>query len=119
MARVLALLPDLLFGSKVQGMLASAGHDVAVIASEPDAREQIAGNDVLIVDLCSDDIDGIGLVDALSTDGALEDTKVLAFFRHTEPEVRERALAAGFDVVVPRSRMNREGVALVDGLLAG
>ena len=119
MARVLALLPDLLFGSKVQGMLSSAGHEVEVISSEPDAWDQIAGSDVLIVDLCSDDIDGIGLVDTLASGGELRDTKVLAFFRHTEPEVRQRALEVGFDLVVPRSRMNREGVALVDGLLAG
>jgi hypothetical protein len=32
-----------------------------------------------------------------------------------EPEVRERALAAGFDQVVPRSRMAREGGQLVEG----
>jgi hypothetical protein len=29
-----------------------------------------------------------------------------------------RALAAGFDLVVPRSRMAREGAALVDRLVA-
>jgi hypothetical protein len=34
-----------------------------------------------------------------------------------EPEVRERAEQAGFDLVVPRSRMNREAAALVEGLL--
>jgi hypothetical protein len=32
--------------------------------------------------------------------------------------VRARALEAGFDLVVPRSRMAREGVALVEGLVA-
>jgi CheY-like chemotaxis protein len=119
MARVLALLPDLLFGSKVQGMLANAGHEVEVISSEPDAWDQIAGSDLLIVDLCSDEIDGIGLVDTLATGGELQGTKTMAFYRHTEPDVRARAIEAGFDLVVPRSRMNREGVALVDGLLAG
>jgi hypothetical protein len=34
-----------------------------------------------------------------------------------QPEVRERALHAGFDLVVPRSRMAREGAQLADGLL--
>ncbi len=117
MARVLALLPDLLFGSKVKAMLSNAGHEVEVISSEPDAWDQIAGSDVLVVDLCSDAIDGIGLVDTLASGGELHDKKTLAFFRHTEPEVRERALEAGFDLVVPRSRMNREGAALVERLL--
>jgi len=41
---------------------------------------------------------------------------VLGFFAHVEPEVREAALAAGFDQVVPRSRMHREGAALVSAL---
>ncbi len=116
MARVLALLPDLLFGSKVQGMLSSAGHDVAVISADPGTWDQLAGSDVLIVDLCSDD--AAGIVDTLAGGGELQATKTLAFYRHTDVAVREAALEAGFDVVVPRSRMNREGVELVDKLLA-
>lgn len=119
MARVLALLPDLLFGSKVQGMLTNAGHEVEVISSEPDAWDQIAGSDLLIIDLCGDEIDGIGLVDTLAAGGELRATRTLAFYRHTEVDVRTRAIEAGFDLVVPRSRMAREGAALVDGLLAG
>jgi len=117
-ARILAVLPDLLFGSKVQAMVANVGHEVAVVSSEADARERVAGNDLLIVDLCSDEIDGIGLVETLKSEGQLDGMRVLAFFRHTEVEVRTSALAAGFDLVVPRSRMAREGAALVDGLLA-
>ena len=116
MATVLALLPDLLFGSKVQGMLTHAGHEVAVVSTEPDARDQVAGRDVLIVDLCSDEIDGIGLVDTLVSGGELQGTRTLAFYRHTEVEVRSAAIEAGFDLVVPRSRMAREGSALVEQL---
>jgi hypothetical protein len=43
---------------------------------------------------------------------------VLAFYSHVEGDVRERAEAAGFDLVVPRSRMAREGASLADRLLA-
>jgi capsular polysaccharide biosynthesis protein len=43
----------------------------------------------------------------------------LAFYSHVETEVRERAQAAGFDLVVPRSRMAREGADLAARLLAG
>jgi hypothetical protein len=35
-----------------------------------------------------------------------------------DADTRRRAEAAGFDLVVPRSRMAREGAALVDRLLA-
>jgi hypothetical protein len=113
MARVVALLPDLLFGSKVRGMLAAGGHDVEVVGSPAAALEQHDGSDLLVVDLCEDAGDRIA---ALAP--AARETKTLAFYLHTDVDTRTRALDAGFALVVPRSRMAREGAALVDGLLA-
>ncbi len=112
MARVVALLPDLLFGSKVQGMLAAAGHEVTVVGSPAAALEQLEGSDLLVVDLCED----AGQRTAALAGAAA--TKTLAFYLHTDVETRTRALEAGIDLVVPRSRMAREGAALADGLLA-
>ncbi len=43
-------------------------------------------------------------------------TRTLGVYSHVDAATRERALAAGFDLVVPRSRMAREGPALVAGL---
>jgi CheY-like chemotaxis protein len=116
MARVAALIPDLLFGSKVQAALEAAGHEVDLIAGEVEAWDEVGGIDVLVVDLTSADFDGIGLFETLATGGELHDVRSLGFFAHVQPEVRERALAAGFDQVVPRSRMAREGAALVSRL---
>jgi len=115
-ARVAALIPDLLFGSKVQAALEAAGHEVDLLASEPDAWDEIGGTDVLVVDLTTDAVDGISLVESLAIGGELHGVRTLGFFAHVEPDVRERALAAGFDQVVPRSRMHREGAALVTAL---
>ena len=42
----------------------------------------------------------------------------VAFYLHVEQDARRRAEAAGYDRVVPRSRMAREAAALVEGLLA-
>ena len=115
MARVVALLPDLLFGSKVQGMLAAAGHEVTVAGSPEAALEQLGGSDLLVLDLCEDAERRIALFAA--TDAGAR-AKTLAFYPHTDVDTRTRALAAGIDLVVPRSRMAREGAALVEGLLA-
>jgi hypothetical protein len=100
-ARIGLLCPDLLFGSKLQGALGAAGHEV-VGADDP--------ADVLIVDLTTDSEERIE---------AAAKTRVptLAFYAHVEQDVRERAEEAGIDRVVPRSRMAREAVALVDSLL--
>lgn len=113
MARIAALLPDLLFGSKVQGMLAAAGHDVSVAGSPEALLDQLEASDLLVVDLCEDAERRTSLLAE-----AAAATKTLAFYPHTDVETRTRALDAGFDVVVPRSRMAREGAALADGLLA-
>jgi hypothetical protein len=105
--RVVALVPDLLFGSKVQAMLAAAGHEVELVPTPERARERAPEADVVIVDLTAGDVDVEGIVGAAPS---------LAFYSHVEADVRERAEAAGFDLVVPRSRMAREGAALVERL---
>jgi CheY-like chemotaxis protein len=119
MARVAALIPDLLFGSKVQAALQAAGHEVDLIASEVEAWDEVGGIELLVVDLTSPDVDGVALFETLATGGELHGVRTLGFFAHVQPEVRDRALQAGFDLVVPRSRMAREGAQLADGLLAG
>ena len=118
MARVAALIPDLLFGSKVQSALQTAGHEVDLITGELEAWDEVGGIDLLVIDLTSPDLNGVELFETLAAGGELHEVRSLGFFAHVEPEVRERALQAGFDLVVPRSRMAREGAQLVEGLLA-
>jgi DNA-binding NarL/FixJ family response regulator len=124
MATVLALVPDLLFGSRVDGSLTAAGHDVELISSEGRLRERLGDGaappaDVLIVDLTNEDLDGAGILESLADGGELKQMHTLAFFSHVDTEVRERAGRAGFELVVPRSRMAREGAELVSRLTAG
>jgi hypothetical protein len=109
-AGIALLCPDLLFGSKVEGGLAAAGHEVTRYDREPAAREAAPGADVLVVDLNADGIDGAAL-------GGVGGVRKLGFYGHTDVETRERAEAAGFDLVVPRSRMAREGPALCARLI--
>jgi hypothetical protein len=113
MARVVAFVPDLLFGSTVVGALAAAGHE-PVLASDADAlRRELPGAQALIVDLTFDAPERIELVRVARPAGV----RTLAFYSHVETDVRDRGLRAGFDLVVPRSRMAREGAVLVDRLL--
>jgi CheY-like chemotaxis protein len=118
MARVAALIPDLLFGSKVQAALQAAGHEVDLLTGNVQVWDEVGGIDLLVVDLTSSDVDGVELFETLASGGELHAVRSLGFFAHVQPEVRARALAAGFDQVVPRSRMAREGAQLVDALLA-
>ena len=116
-ARVALLCADLLFGSKVEGGLGAAGHDVEIYDHPVGARAGVPGSDLFIVDLAENVFDGPGLVRSLRTSGVLRDVPVLGFYPHVDQEVRRRAEEAGFDLVVPRSRMAREMAALVERLL--
>jgi hypothetical protein len=111
LARVVAFIPDLLFGSNVVGALGAAGHSVALV-SDPGSSSGSA--DLLIIDLTADVEERLA-----SVAGLLGSVPSLAFYSHVEADVRDRARAAGVDLVVPRSRMAREGPALVERLLAG
>ena len=118
MARVVALVPDLMFGSRVLSMLEAAGHEVTLTGAEDEARTEAEFADVLVVDLTTDIVDGVMLVDSMRAGGELQGIRTLAFYSHVEAHTRARAQEAGFDEVVPRSRMAREGAALVERLLA-
>jgi CheY-like chemotaxis protein len=113
-ARVVAVFDDLLLGSNVLGMLRAAGHDAQLVAG---AGARPDGCDVLVVDLTAGSFDGVALVERLRADGQLRATRTLGVYSHVDAETRERAIAAAFDLVVPRSRMAREGPALVERLL--
>lgn len=86
--------PDLLFGSKVEGALRAAGHDLVQDGAE-----------LAIVDLTEGEVPPPPLRPAI------------AYYLHTDQETRRRAEELGYDLVVPRSRMHREAAALVEKLL--
>jgi hypothetical protein len=103
-ARVLAIVTDLMLSSRVEESLRSAGHEVAVVQSLPAPVEA----DALVCDLEA--------VDA--KDIAHAGVPTLGFYSHVDVETKDAAEAAGIDLVVPRSRMARELPRLVDKLLA-
>lgn len=113
MASVVAFVPDLLFGSNLLGALQAAGHDVRLISAPDDLGPAAAGADVLLVDLTAEAPDRIALVAPFL---GPEEPRTLAFFAHVERDVREQAEAAGFDLVVPRSRIARSAGELVSEL---
>lgn len=113
MARAVAYVPDLLFGSNVLGALQAGGHDPVLVSRAEDLSGALAGADVLIVDLTTDADARIELAALALKAGP---PRTLAFFSHVEDDVRDRARAAGFDLVVPRSRMARAASDLVSQL---
>jgi hypothetical protein len=105
MARIVAFIPDLLFGSNVVGALDAAGHDVRLVPELGEGSD-LAAADVLIVDLTADAAARLASIPA-------QRPPTLGFYSHVEQDVRALAEEAGLDLVVPRSRIAREGAVLV------
>jgi len=106
MARVLAVAPDLLLGSRVETALRAAGHEVTLSPSLAEAP--LGEAELLVADL---DVEAPEALVGLGV-------PVLGFYSHVNAETRRAAEAAGVDMVVPRSRMARELPDLAAGLLA-
>jgi hypothetical protein len=103
-ARILAIVPDLMLASRVQESLRAAGHKVSVASSIPDPVEAEA----IVCDL-----------DAVDPgEAANVAIPVLGFYSHVDVATRRAAEATGIDRVVPRSRMSRELPELVEQLLS-
>ena len=113
MARVVAFIPDLLFGSNVLGALQAAGHEPVLVSDAEGVRRELPGAQMLIVDLTADAGARLEQLEEVPREGVPS----LAFYSHVEVEVRTQAEQAGFDLIVPRSRMGREGPSLVARLL--
>jgi hypothetical protein len=102
-ARVLAVVADLMLASRVEGSLSAAGHTVTVAPSLP-AEADV---DLLVCDLDAVDEAAVAAIDIPS----------LGFYSHLDVDARKRAEEAGIDLVVPRSRMARELPSLAERLL--
>ena len=103
MARVLAVVPDLMLSSRVVESLAAAGHIVDVVPEVPASSDA----DAIVADLDAVEPETLTAAERPS----------LGFYSHDDVDTRRAAEDAGVDVVVPRSRMVRELPELVAGLL--
>jgi hypothetical protein len=102
-AKIVAIVPDLMLASRVRESLTAAGHEVSVTAGLP---EPVAA-DAIVCDLDAADLETI----------AAAPVPALGFYSHVEVETKRAADAAGIDLAVPRSRMARELPELVAKLL--
>jgi hypothetical protein len=103
MAKIVAVVSDLMLASRVSESLKAAGHEVSVVPTLPDPLEAEA----IVCDLDAADIDAV----------AVTSVPTLGFYSHVDVKTKQKAEAAGIDLVVPRSRMSRELPELLDRLL--
>ena len=104
---VLALVPDLMFASRIDGTLRQLGYRVTVVkdaaALHKAARGE--GSALVLVDLAARGVDVAAAIAALKADAATRALPVVAFGPHLDEPAREAAAAAGADAVVANSKL--------------
>ena len=104
MARVVAIVSDLMLASRVTTSLRGAGHEVE---QSPELPADLDGVDLLVADLDAVEPERLGQAGV----------PAIGFYQHTDAETKRRADAAGLAFAVPRSRMVRELPELVEKAL--
>jgi hypothetical protein len=105
MARVAALVQDLMLASRVRTSLEASGHEVE---QDSDVPDELDGIDLVVADL-----------DAVPPERLSElGVPVIGFYSHTDVEMKKRAEEAKLTMAIPRSRMARELPELVERVLA-
>jgi CheY-like chemotaxis protein len=113
--RVVAVAPDLFFATRIAGTARQLG--VALELPAPAAALETiraAPPDLVILDLHAPG-DMLGLARALRADPATRAIPLVGFYAHVDRALREAALAAGVDPVLPRSAFTVRLPALLSG----
>jgi hypothetical protein len=104
MARIAALVTDLMLASRVRTSLEAAGHEVE---QDPGLPDELDGVDLVVADLDAVPPEQLGEIGV----------PVIGFYQHTDVETKERADRAGLAIAVPRSRMVKELPELANRVL--
>lgn len=107
---VIAVVDDMFFAAKIRAVAEAVGVAIsfprnkeALLQQAREARPQL-----IIVDLHNQKIAVPQLAKELKSDPELSGIRLLGFFSHVETELRQNALEAGFDSVIPRSAFARD-----------
>jgi hypothetical protein len=104
MARIAAVVADLMLASRVRTSLEASGHEVEQDSALPD---ELDGVDLVVADLDAADPERLGELEL----------PVIGFYQHTDVAMKNRAEEAGVELAIPRSRMVRELPELVERAL--
>ncbi|MEQ9618696.1 MAG: response regulator [Deltaproteobacteria bacterium] len=105
-----AVSGDLFFSSKIR-QAAKINNVVVDFVKNPDGLiDKLASRppSLLVVDLNYKKIEPLELIKVLKITPGLKDIPVIGYLPHVEKDLKNKAVEAGYDIVLPRSRFSRE-----------
>ena len=108
--KIVALVDDLFFSSKIREAAKTLDVDLAFVKSPDGFKEKIlsAGPSLIIVDLNSRAGNPVEIIKRIKSAAELKQIPVIGFLSHVQIDLKKEADRAGCDLVIPRSRFSRE-----------
>lgn len=107
---ILAAVDDMFFAAKIRATAEALGVSIkffrgldALVSSAAEQPPQL-----ILVDLHNQKLDPLELARALRSNEQLKMVPLLGFFSHVQVDLKQAALEAGYDQVVPRSVFSRD-----------
>jgi DNA-binding response OmpR family regulator len=112
--RVAILADDLIWSTRLAGLVTGAGAEVRSVRSVEGLRALLPDVDRVVIDLTARAYDGIEAIGVARAAGH----RILAVGQHDDAPLRRRALEAGADRVDPYRRLFEDGPRVVASWLA-
>jgi CheY-like chemotaxis protein len=108
--KIIAIVDDMFFASKIRATAEALGVEISFPRTKELALAKLrdAKPDAIIVDLQNQRFDPIQFAEEMKGDATAQAIPLLGFFSHVEVELKQKAAAAGFDTVIPRSVFARD-----------
>ncbi len=117
-AYIVAILDDMFFASKIREAAKASGVDVEFIKSEYALHgfNPSVPPSLVIVDLANKNIAPLDIVGRIKSSDKFGKARVIGYLPHVAKELAARVLEAGYDQVLPRSRLSRELSTILLGI---
>jgi len=107
---IIAVVDDMFFAAKIRAVAEAVGAEISFPRSQEFLMEKAyeMKPQLILVDLHNQKLDPVVLAKDLKADEQLREVPLVGFFSHVQTELQRKALAAGFDQVLPRSVFSRD-----------
>ena len=102
--RIAILVDDMFFAAKIRAAAQNAARDVQSVRSLEQLEKMLDDPpSMVIVDLNSERLDGVGAIEILKSKPMMKGIPIIGFLSHVQVDLKQAAEAAGCDYVIPRS----------------
>ena len=115
--RVVAIVDDMFFASKIRATAEALGVEISFPRTRESALEKITQSQpqLVVADLHNSRFDLVEFSSELKANPETKSIPLLGFFSHVEVELQRKAMAAGFDQVLPRSLFAKDLASILAG----